>query len=69
MILKPETAYRLGWFDGVEAGGIWTLDICDDVNGANGGTLTGWGIRICEPEPLHGLPRGNHRYHHLQLRF
>ena len=58
MIVKPELAYRLGWFDGENAGGVWTLDLYDDVNDANGGTLTGWSIRICEPEALLACPVG-----------
>jgi uncharacterized repeat protein (TIGR01451 family)/fimbrial isopeptide formation D2 family protein len=49
--LKPELAYRLAWFDGENAGGTWTLDLRDDTAGANGGTLTGWSLRICEPPP------------------
>ncbi len=56
-IIKPETAYRLAWFDGIEAGGTWTLDIRDDATG-DGGNLTAWGIRICEPEPLLACPVG-----------
>ncbi len=44
-------AYRLGWFDGINAGGTWTLDLRDDTAGANGGTLTGWALRICEAPP------------------
>lgn len=47
-------AYRLGWFNGELAGGTWTLDIRDDTAGANGGTLTGWALRICEQPPLAG---------------
>src|SRR6185295_10846292 len=49
--LKPELAYRLNWFDGENAGGVWTLDLRDDTAGANGGTLTAWSLRICEPPP------------------
>ncbi|HUD42528.1 MAG TPA: proprotein convertase P-domain-containing protein [Dokdonella sp.] len=49
--LKPEPLYRLAWFDGENAGGTWTLDLRDDGNNANGGTLTGWSLRICEPPP------------------
>ena len=48
MILKPELNYRLGWFKGEDAGGTWTLDIRDDVNDTNGGTLLGWSIEIVE---------------------
>jgi len=51
MRLAPELAYRLGWFKGENAGGTWTLDIRDDTAGANGGTLTGWSMEVCEPPP------------------
>lgn len=47
-------AYRLGWFNGEDAGGTWTLDLRDDTAGANGGTLTGWALRICEQTPFTG---------------
>ncbi len=48
---KPELAYRLSWFDGEDAGGTWTLDLRDDATG-DGGTLTGWSLRICEAPPV-----------------
>jgi uncharacterized repeat protein (TIGR01451 family) len=63
MVVKPENntagnqtintsgAYRLNWFDGENAGGTWTLDLRDDTANANGGTLTSWSLRICEPPP------------------
>ncbi|MCL4870288.1 MAG: proprotein convertase P-domain-containing protein [Anaerolineae bacterium] len=51
MRYAPEQAYRLDWFDGIDAGGVWRLDIRDDL-AANGGTLNSWSITICEPEPL-----------------
>jgi len=50
---KPELAYRLNWFDGMNAGGTWTLDIRDD-GAADGGTLTGWSLRICEQPAVSG---------------
>ncbi|MDX1997872.1 MAG: IPTL-CTERM sorting domain-containing protein, partial [Thermoanaerobaculia bacterium] len=67
--LKPENnstagtastsgAYRLSWFDGQNAGGTWTLDLRDDTAGANGGTLTAWSLRICEPPPPPACPPG-----------
>ncbi|HJU39475.1 MAG TPA: proprotein convertase P-domain-containing protein, partial [Tahibacter sp.] len=56
--LKPEVAYRLGWFDGENAGGTWTLDLRDDTAGANGGTLTSWSLRICEAPPPPACPPG-----------
>lgn len=57
--LKPELAYRLAWFDGENAGGTWTLDLRDDMAGANGGTLTSWSLRICEPPPPPSCPPGS----------
>jgi subtilisin-like proprotein convertase family protein len=46
--LRPELNYRLGWFRGENAGGVWSLDIRDDTNNASGGTLNSWGLEICE---------------------
>jgi uncharacterized repeat protein (TIGR01451 family) len=51
-------AYRLSWLDGENAGGTWTLDLRDDTAGANGGTLTGWALRICEAPPPPTCPPG-----------
>ncbi len=48
--VRPELNYSLGWFDGQDAGGTWTLDIRDDAGG-DGGNLTGWAITVCEPPP------------------
>lgn len=47
---QPELAYRLGWFDGENAGGTWTLTLRDDATG-DGGTLNAWSLTICEPPP------------------
>ncbi|MCB9141397.1 MAG: proprotein convertase P-domain-containing protein [Anaerolineales bacterium] len=58
LVLEPELAYRLSWFDGEDAGGVWTLDLRDDLTNANGGTLTGWSITICEPPPPPVCPAG-----------
>ncbi|MCB0201790.1 MAG: pre-peptidase C-terminal domain-containing protein, partial [Anaerolineae bacterium] len=58
LVLEPENAYRLSWFDGEDAGGVWTLDLRDDSTNANGGTLTGWSITICEPPPPPVCPAG-----------
>lgn len=44
-------AYRLNWFDGIDAGGTWTLDLRDDLANTSGGTLTSWALRICEAPP------------------
>lgn len=51
-------AYRLSWFDGIDAGGTWTLDLRDDTTNANGGTLTSWSLRICEAPPPPSCPTG-----------
>jgi uncharacterized repeat protein (TIGR01451 family) len=58
LVVKPEAAYRLSWFDGEDAGGTWTLDIRDDTSNTSGGTLTGWSMRICEPAPVPACPIG-----------
>ncbi len=50
LVSQPEYNYRLSWFDGEDAGGTWTLALYDDL-AANGGTLNGWAITICEPPP------------------
>jgi uncharacterized repeat protein (TIGR01451 family) len=64
--VKPDNApvnnlaaghYRLSWLDGENAGGTWTLDLRDDFTG-DGGTLTAWSIRICEPFPPPACPVG-----------
>ncbi|MCZ7651960.1 MAG: proprotein convertase P-domain-containing protein [Thermoanaerobaculia bacterium] len=57
MVLQPELAYRLAWFDGIDAGGTWTLDIRDDATG-DGGTLNAWSLTICEPAPPPACPAG-----------
>ncbi|MBK8258119.1 MAG: DUF4215 domain-containing protein [Polyangiaceae bacterium] len=49
--VQPESASRLDWFDGQEAGGTWTLTVIDDLAN-NGGSLTGWSMTICEPPAL-----------------
>jgi len=59
LVIKPELAYRLAWFDGEDAGGTWTLDLRDDLTNASGGTLTSWSIRICEPLPPPACPSGS----------
>ncbi|HET9317093.1 MAG TPA: proprotein convertase P-domain-containing protein, partial [Vicinamibacteria bacterium] len=58
IVIKPEVAYRLNWFDGENAGGTWTLDLRDDGANASGGNLTAWSIRICEPPPPPSCPAG-----------
>ena len=42
--------YRLGWYDGEDAGGTWTLDLRDDTAGGTG-TLLAWSLTVCEPPP------------------
>jgi subtilisin-like proprotein convertase family protein len=51
MAYQPEPNYRLGWFDGEDAGGTWTLVIHDDV-AQDGGSLDGWSLTVCEPPPI-----------------
>lgn len=51
MVFQPELAYRLDWFKGENAGGMWTLVIRDDA-ATDGGTLTGWSLEICEAAPV-----------------
>lgn len=48
--IQPEPAYRLNWFDGEDAGGVWTLRLRDDATG-DGGTLNSWSLTVCEPPP------------------
>jgi uncharacterized repeat protein (TIGR01451 family) len=55
--IQPELAYRLSWFDGIDAGGTWTLQIRDDATG-DGGTLNAWSITVCEPPPPPTCPVG-----------
>jgi uncharacterized repeat protein (TIGR01451 family) len=55
--VRPELAYSLSWFDGQDAGGVWTLDLRDDL-AAEGGNLTGWSITVCEPPPPPICPAG-----------
>ncbi len=57
MNFTPELQYRTAWFDGQDAGGTWTLTIRDDAT-ADGGTLTGWALRICEPPAPAACPAG-----------
>ena len=51
LVYQPELQYRLGWFDGEDAGGTWSLDLRDDTIDGNVGALTGWSITVCEPAP------------------
>lgn len=60
LTIQPELAYRLNWFDGENAGGTWTLDLRDDT-AAEGGTLTGWSMTICEEPPPPACPVGYSR--------
>ncbi len=47
-VSKPENLYRLAYYDGENAGGVWTLVLRDDATG-DGGTLNSWSITVCEP--------------------
>ncbi len=56
MVNQPELSYRLGWFNGMDAAGVWTLTIYDDT-AVNGGTLNSWGLVVCPeatPAPCTG---------------
>lgn len=57
MIVQPELNYRLSWYDGSNAGGVWSLVLRDDL-AANDGALLGWSIRVCEPTPPPTCPIG-----------
>ncbi len=46
-----ESTQYMEWFDGIEGGGTWTLNVRDDL-AANGGTLNSWSITICDLQPL-----------------
>jgi subtilisin-like proprotein convertase family protein len=58
MRLAPELNYRLGWFQGIDAGGTWTLTLDDDTANASGGTLTDWSLEVCEPPPPQSCAAG-----------
>ncbi|MFO0755569.1 MAG: pre-peptidase C-terminal domain-containing protein [Byssovorax sp.] len=57
-IVQPEPSYRLRWFEGEEGAGTWTLNVEDDTNDVNGGTLNGWSITICPPPAAPTCPDG-----------
>lgn len=57
MIQIPELNFALGWFGGEDAGGTWTLQLYDDL-AANGGTLNGWSLTVCDPPPAPACPTG-----------
>lgn len=58
IVNSPELSYRLEWFDGVNAGGAWQLDLYDDL-AANGGTLNSWSLTVCDPPPQPSCPAGS----------
>lgn len=51
LIVQPESAFRLDWFDGQDAGGTWTLRVADDAAN-DAGTLEGWSLTLCQPPPV-----------------
>lgn len=57
MVYQPPAARRLDWFDGQDAGGVWTLMVYDDF-AANDGVLQSWSITVCEPPPPPSCPVG-----------
>ncbi|MBA3468221.1 MAG: peptidase, partial [Herpetosiphonaceae bacterium] len=58
MIAQPEASYRLGWFDGQNAGGTWTLTLYDDA-ALNGGRLLSWSLTVCSDPPPTVCPAGS----------
>ncbi len=57
MIYQPQLNYRLSWFDGQNAGGVWTLKLSDDL-ADNGGVLQSWSLTVCESPPPLACPVG-----------
>jgi subtilisin-like proprotein convertase family protein len=57
MVYKPPASRRLDWFDNQNAGGVWTLQVYDDLAN-NGGVLQSWSLTICEPPPPPSCPVG-----------
>ena len=58
-VFQPERDYRLGWFDGQNAAGTWTLALYDDTANTAGGILQGWSMRVCgTPPPTSNCPAG-----------
>jgi len=51
MVNQPEQPGRLSSFNGEPAGGVWTLSITDDLTNTSGGTLNGWSLEVCGPQP------------------
>jgi subtilisin-like proprotein convertase family protein len=55
MINQPEQPGRLATFNGTPAGGVWTLQLADDL-AANGGRLQSWSLEICgDPPPAYAV--------------
>lgn len=57
MVYQPPATRRLDWFDGQNAGGVWTLMVYDDL-ALNDGVLQSWSITVCEPPPPPSCPVG-----------
>ncbi|HEV8322491.1 MAG TPA: DUF4215 domain-containing protein [Myxococcota bacterium] len=47
---QPPPTNRLSFFDGINAGGTWTLTVADDAS-SNAGSLTAFSLTICERPP------------------
>jgi subtilisin-like proprotein convertase family protein len=55
MINQPEQPGRLATFNGTPAGGVWTLQLADDL-ASNGGRLQSWSLEICgDPPPAYAI--------------
>ncbi len=58
MVLQPELAHRLSWFDGEQAFGQWSLVLHDDATG-DGGQLQSWSLTACKPPDPPVCPAGS----------
>ncbi|MBP7686688.1 MAG: proprotein convertase P-domain-containing protein [Thermoflexales bacterium] len=58
MVAQPEKDYRLDWFDGEDAGGLWKLRFRIDSPG-NRGMLQSWSLTVCEAPPPPSCPVGS----------
>jgi len=56
IIYQPEQPGRLATFNGLPAGGTWTLQLADDTLNTSGGNLQSWSLEICgDPPPAYGI--------------
>ena len=56
IIYQPEQPGRLATFNGLPAGGTWTLQLADDTLNTSSGILHSWSLEICgDPPPAYGI--------------